>query len=284
MRPDPTVAPSPALLYQRSLVPRATPSRSGITCNTALGACSRAAEWSAAVLLLRDMPRRRLRADAVSFSTCITAGHKAGRWDLAAGLLADMRGRRVAPNIITFNASVTALTAGQQWESAVSLLGDMQEVRLQPDLCPYRASVDALFHAGRRVEAARLYRRALQPGIAAYRPAVLWAWHPWRSRSASSSSGVPSATAVSTTTEIEALAEMGSEAAELDARDRRLPFRSKEVARLPNVRTRHAWLQFGLLSPPQIMTYRWGLARDILRKLHSQHLRLRSCLLRLLRF
>ncbi|CAK0814389.1 unnamed protein product [Prorocentrum cordatum] len=135
------------------------------------------------------MPRRRLRADAVSFSTCITAGHKAGRWDLAAGLLADMRGRRVAPNIITFNASVTALTAGQQWESAVSLLGDMQEVRLQPDLCPYRASVDALFHAGRRVEAARLYRRALQPGIAAYRPAVLWAWHPWRSRSASSSSG-----------------------------------------------------------------------------------------------
>ncbi|CAK0814399.1 unnamed protein product [Prorocentrum cordatum] len=172
MRPDPTVAPSPALLYQRSLVPRATPSRSGITCNTALGACSRAAEWSAAVLLLRDMPRRRLRADAVSFSTCITAGHKAGRWDLAAGLLADMRGRRVAPNIITFNASVTALTAGQQWESAVSLLGDMQEVRLQPDLCPYRASVDALFHAGRRVEAARLYRRALQPGIAAYRPAA----------------------------------------------------------------------------------------------------------------
>ncbi|CAK0910649.1 unnamed protein product, partial [Prorocentrum cordatum] len=84
-----------------------------VGCNHALTACERGRQWQACLLLLREMPRARLAADAASF-VAAARGAAAAPWPLALALLSEARARGLALGSFGALAAVGACASGGQ--------------------------------------------------------------------------------------------------------------------------------------------------------------------------
>ncbi|CAE8623966.1 unnamed protein product [Polarella glacialis] len=125
-------------------MPRSRLSPTAFSCNAALKALQKGAQWQMAlVLLLCKMPNLRQAPDEISFSATISACEKGGQWQLALHLLSEMPEAQAIPNTITYNAAMSACEKAGKWQFALALLDDMPERKVRADEISYNAAISA---------------------------------------------------------------------------------------------------------------------------------------------
>ncbi|CAE8643987.1 unnamed protein product, partial [Polarella glacialis] len=106
--------------------------RSVFGCNAALLACERRNEWVPALALLRDFEVLRAAPDAVSVNTAVSACGKAAEWSWATNVLRELsRAARLRTDVIGVNSAMSSLGTASEWRTAIHLLLDLRTQGLQ---------------------------------------------------------------------------------------------------------------------------------------------------------
>ncbi|CAM9530858.1 unnamed protein product [Phaeothamnion confervicola] len=124
----------------------------------AIGACARAGEADAAVVLLRLMPAARLLPCVAAFNGALAACERSRRWQLAMQLL-DEAAETGAVDVVGFNTVISALGKSGQWAKAMALLPVMRDRGVTPDRYSYNSAISACAAVSRSVDGA--WRHAL---------------------------------------------------------------------------------------------------------------------------
>ncbi|CAK9116608.1 unnamed protein product [Durusdinium trenchii] len=95
-----------------------------VTFNLLLNACEKSSNWTIALSLLEEMPRRLVRPDVISLNTTLSSLAAVAQWRRALHLWATRRGasdERIQPTVITMNSLMIACSAAFHWEQAIHL-------------------------------------------------------------------------------------------------------------------------------------------------------------------
>ena len=128
-----------------------------ISYNLALGACAKGKGrgGDAAMDILLEVQRKRMRPDVVTYSSVIAALSKGGDWQRVMGLLGAMEESELEPNSFSFSAAITACERAGEWEKALALFEGLHAAG---------GAVDAsVYHAAVRVSVRRRARKESDP-------------------------------------------------------------------------------------------------------------------------
>ncbi|CAE8606548.1 unnamed protein product [Polarella glacialis] len=134
-----------------------------VSCGVALRSLAEGACWASAVdLLLRGMGER----DEVAFGSAITACERASQATAALRLLAMLRCSRTPSSAVPFNAALSACDKAKFWEEALDMLGSMGRIRMPPDRLSFNAAISACGRSAYWALAGELLRTMRQqPGL-----------------------------------------------------------------------------------------------------------------------
>ncbi|CAE7556053.1 unnamed protein product [Symbiodinium natans] len=145
-----------------------------VTYSTAVCMSGKNDRWPEALILLAQLPGRRLQLNMVGVGAAITACAHSAAWARALLLLGDPRRR--APNLIAFNAALGACEKAGQWRQVVLLLSRLASWSLEPDEITYNSAISACEKGGQWQRALRImemmWRKNLQLSVVTYSAAV----------------------------------------------------------------------------------------------------------------
>ncbi|CAK0883309.1 unnamed protein product, partial [Prorocentrum cordatum] len=93
----------------------------------------KAAQWIAALHVLRDFDYVQQEEQAGRVVRIIAALGKGRQWQLALCLLREMSEAKVQATVISYSAGISACEKGEQWQRALALLSEMWDMKLEPD-------------------------------------------------------------------------------------------------------------------------------------------------------
>ncbi|CAE8609602.1 unnamed protein product, partial [Polarella glacialis] len=134
------------------------PSPNTVAYNAAISGCGR--HWEAALEMLTDLLRRRLRADEMTCGSAVSACKEAGQWQQALELLFGAASLGLRPNLVIVSAAIAACAKAGAPKPALELLKAMEGMALEPSAVTFNAAASACSAGG-------LWQRALAVLLAA---------------------------------------------------------------------------------------------------------------------
>ncbi|CAK9008265.1 unnamed protein product [Durusdinium trenchii] len=106
---------------------------------SAMTACSRATQWSIALLLLGSTGK----PDVKLLNAGIAACAKGGKWRRSLELLSEIQAQLMLPTVVSFGSIISACASGQAWPVAIQSLDLMTSLQIDPSVVTYSAAASA---------------------------------------------------------------------------------------------------------------------------------------------
>lgn len=113
-----------ALVLLADVCPRANARSAQISCTTAVGACTRASAWPAALSAFHGLRQRGMELDSQVLAVVMRALDRGNHWAQAIALMQEASSDSVVPDIVVINTAMTACSNASQWREALALFDD----------------------------------------------------------------------------------------------------------------------------------------------------------------
>ncbi|CAK9008689.1 unnamed protein product [Durusdinium trenchii] len=135
---------------------------------SAMTACSRATQWSIALLLLGSTGK----PDVKLLNAGIAACAKGGKWRRSLELLSEIQAQLMLPTVVSFGSIISACASGQAWPVAIQSLDLMTSLQIDPSVVTYSAAASAC-EKGHQWPMAfavlqRMHSHQLQPNVVTF--------------------------------------------------------------------------------------------------------------------